>query len=79
MVNGHPNLVKIYLYKNLALIIAIFILSAFASTHLVACSITTKIYLFPIYFPVGLIRPIKSKPHSIKGFFGAKIKISITK
>jgi hypothetical protein len=36
MVNGHPNIVKVYSYKNLVVTITILVLSAFASTHLVA-------------------------------------------
>jgi hypothetical protein len=36
MVRGHPNLVIIHSYKNLAVIIVILVMSAFASTHLVA-------------------------------------------
>jgi hypothetical protein len=36
MVNGHPNMVRVYSYKNLAITIAILVMSAFAYTHLVA-------------------------------------------
>jgi hypothetical protein len=36
MVRGHPNLVRIYSYINLAVIIVVLVIGAFASTHLVA-------------------------------------------
>jgi len=69
MVNEHPNLVRIYSYKNLVVTTAILVLNPFTSTHLVAQSIATKMYLFPINLHVGLIRPIKFRPHFVKGSF----------
>jgi len=36
IVRGHPNLVKIYSYKNLTITTIVLVLSAFTSTHLVA-------------------------------------------
>ncbi len=70
MVKGHPNLVNICSYTNLAVITTILVLSAFASTHLVAKSIAIRIYLFHVSLPASLIGLIKSRPHFIKGSFG---------
>ncbi len=67
MANGHLNLVRIYSYKNLVVTIVIFVLNAFACTHLVALYVVAIIFVFLISLPIGLIRPIKSKPHFIKG------------
>jgi len=67
MVNRHPNLVKIYSYKNIAITTTILVLNAFAFTHLVTKSVSTIMYLIPISLHVGLIRSIKSRPHFIKG------------
>jgi hypothetical protein len=35
MVNGHPNLVRIYSYVNLVVTIAVLVLNTFAFTHIV--------------------------------------------
>ncbi len=69
MVNGHPNLVRRYSYMNTFVTTAISVLSAFVSTHLVAQSIATRIYVFLINLLVGLIGLIKFGPHFIKGSF----------
>jgi hypothetical protein len=62
-------MVKIYAYKNLAMFTIVLVMNAFISTHLVAYFIATKMYLFH----VGLIGPIKSRPHFIKGSYGSVI------
>jgi hypothetical protein len=36
MVNGHPNLVKMCLYRNLVIIVVMLVQSAWASIHFVA-------------------------------------------
>ncbi len=71
MVNGHPNLVRRYLYMNMFVTTAILVLSAFVSTHLVAQSTTTRIYVFLVSVLVSLIGFIKLEPHFIKGSSGS--------
>jgi hypothetical protein len=43
------------------------VFNAFASTHLVAWSVATKMYLLSCQRFMGLIRPMKSKPHFMNG------------
>jgi hypothetical protein len=69
MVNGHPNLVRIYSYRNLVVTTTILVLSAFASTQLVAKSIPTKMYFSHVSLLASLIKPTKFRPHFIKGSF----------
>jgi hypothetical protein len=69
MVKRHPNMVRIYTYKNLVMTTIVLVMNAFISTHLVAYSVATKMYLFH----VGLIGPIKFRPHFIKGSYGSVI------
>ncbi len=57
------------IYKNLAMTTIVLVMNAFISTHLVAYFVATRMYLFPI----GLIGPIKSRPHFIKGSYGSVV------
>jgi hypothetical protein len=47
---------------NLAVTTIVLVLSAFASTHLVAQSVATKIYLFLVSFHGGFIGHINLNP-----------------
>jgi hypothetical protein len=44
MVSGHPNQMKMWSYKNFVVTTIVLVCKAFASTHLVAKSMATKIY-----------------------------------
>jgi len=46
------------------------VLSALASTHLVAQFVATKMYLLSVNHPASLIGPTKSNPHFKNGSFG---------
>ena len=69
---GHPNLVIIFSYINLATVFASSVLEAKASAHFVTYSVATKIYCFLPYRLGGLIGPTKSMPHFSNGIW-AKI------
>ncbi len=60
---------------NMVVIATMFIHSAFASTHFVAQSIITSMYLFPMCFHASSIGPMKFEPHFMNGFFGNEVTI----
>ncbi len=68
MVNGHPNPIRMCLYRNLVVITTVLVRSAWASTHFVTYLVATKMYWLLDYFLACLIGPMKSNPHFLNGF-----------
>jgi hypothetical protein len=66
-VSEDPNLVRMNSWMNFVVTIVVIVQSALTSTHLVTWLVTTKMYLFLIYQPIGLMGPIKFNPHFMKG------------
>jgi len=70
-------MIKMHSYINFAIIVAMFILNALASTHLVAYFMATNLYLFHICLHASL-GPTKSRPHFMNGSF-RKVVTSLAK
>jgi len=58
---------------NWVVIATALVFNAFASTHLVAWLITIKMYLLSCERLMGLIKPMKSKPHFMNGLVGSMV------
>jgi hypothetical protein len=51
------NMVNMHSYKKFVITIVVLVFNVLASTHLITKYVAIRIYLFFVYFPIGLIGP----------------------